>query len=911
MRFESIELKGYIGLYQGTLKTDIKINFGKNRITMITGPNGSGKSTLQKAMTIYPDSNKEFISGQPAEKEIVLIEKGIRYKVNCIHGITDKGQRATAKAYIKRFENGQWIEYNPTGTITSYKDFIESEFDMDPNFVSLAALSTEDKGLVEKTPSERKKYVNGMIEYVGVYNNIHKVLTKRSSVYKSLINSLVSKIDIIGDEEQLVPSLNQISSRIEQAKKDKSSIEEIISMNKAQIQIIDPDSSIQHLYSSIHIELERANNSIRQLEKDIEYLYSHNNLSTIIDSKAKSSKKCSAIYSDYNDRIITLKASISNYESELSNYLVDREEQARALQIKSSRIESLKSEFNYDSLKESIKVNEEIIANCEKIFKDINIKNAINISKDEYILGLNTMNDIKDNIRSIQSSNFGSDIELAIYYVTENTLSLPNKITELEDKVKLLENEYETLSNQYSYYSGLSDQVKILSDRPDKCKIDSCPFISSALLAYKENPDDRLKELEILLAEKKNEIDSINKELSSHESALEIYHNLNNILRNINNSKSILSKLPNSDIFLDKNKFFEEILKGANFEQINQLYKYIDYANIFEEYKTANNILKDLKAEEKIYDTKAKALEDLAEDIFKLNEKLDSIVSKIESTQEAIQDDKVLLDEYISITDSLDKLLVILRSYEEAIKTKEEAEQKLETISSNMDKINNCLELIEEAKTRLDEQNSILTALEEEKSSIKYSIAMVKQYKEELTEYEKSYAIIETIKEYSSPTKKGIQNLFIKVYMAQTLKLANNLLGLFFGNRLSLLPYNIDENSFSIPCFSRYTGLTTDDVSNCSRSEKAMIGLALSGALLKQASSKFNIFRIDEIDEGLDAENRLQFIHAVNTICDLLEIEQFIMISHSSELGLQNVDIIRLKEGTEVNGIDGNIICSL
>ena len=32
MRFESIELKGYIGLYQGTLKTDIKINFGKNRI---------------------------------------------------------------------------------------------------------------------------------------------------------------------------------------------------------------------------------------------------------------------------------------------------------------------------------------------------------------------------------------------------------------------------------------------------------------------------------------------------------------------------------------------------------------------------------------------------------------------------------------------------------------------------------------------------------------------------------------------------------------------------------------------------------------------------------------------------------------------------------------------------------------
>ena len=188
---------------------------------------------------------------------------------------------------------------------------------------------------------------------------------------------------------------------------------------------------------------------------------------------------------------------------------------------------------------------------------------------------------------------------------------------------------------------------------------------------------------------------------------------------------------------------------------------------------------------------------------------------------------------------------------------------------------------------------------------------MLKQYKEEMAEYEKSYTIIEAIKEYSSPTKKGIQNLFIKVYMAQTLKLANDLLGLFFENRLSLLPYNIDDNSFSIPCFSRYTGLTTDDVSNCSRSEKAMIGLALSGALLKQASSRFNIFRIDEIDEGLDSANRLQFIYAINKICDILGIEQFIMISHSSELGLKDVDIIRLKEGTEVNGVDGNIICSL
>lgn len=321
--------------------------------------------------------------------------------------------------------------------------------------------------------------------------------------------------------------------------------------------------------------------------------------------------------------------------------------------------------------------------------------------------------------------------------------------------------------------------------------------------------------------------------------------------------------------------------------------------------------MKDLYAEKKIFDTKAGTLEDLANDLFELNEKLSNIVEKIENTQHAIQDDNAELEVISSTKQSLDKLIAVQRSLDEAESTKKECEQQLETISSNMEKINSCKTLIDEAKVRLDEQSKILASLEDEKSSIKYSIAMLKQYKSEMEEYEKSYTIIEAIKEYSSPTKKGIQNLFIKVYMAQTLKLANDLLGLFFENRLSLLPYNIDDSSFSIPCFSRYTGLTTDDVSNCSRSEKAMIGLALSGALLKQASSKFNIFRIDEIDEGLDSANRLQFIHAINKICDLLGIEQFIMISHSSELGLRDVDIIRLKEGTEVNGVDGNIICSL
>ena len=108
------------------------------------------------------------------------------------------------------------------------------------------------------------------------------------------------------------------------------------------------------------------------------------------------------------------------------------------------------------------------------------------------------------------------------------------------------------------------------------------------------------------------------------------------------------------------------------------------------------------------------------------------------------------------------------------------------------------------------------------------------------------------------------------------------------------------------------TGIEVDDIKSCSRSEKAMASLALSAAMFKQASTKYNIFRLDEIDDGLDSNNRIGYINVIDNILDILEIEQCIMISHSSELGLRNVDVIRLMvDNDSIIGNEGNVIFEL
>ena len=53
--------------------------------------------------------------------------------------------------------------------------------------------------------------------------------------------------------------------------------------------------------------------------------------------------------------------------------------------------------------------------------------------------------------------------------------------------------------------------------------------------------------------------------------------------------------------------------------------------------------------------------------------------------------------------------------------------------------------------------------------------------------------------------------------------------------------------------------------------------------------------KLDEIDDPLDEVNRAAFAIMLDKIMDIMNTEQCIMISHSSELIMENTDLILLK----------------
>ena len=93
-----------------------------------------------------------------------------------------------------------------------------------------------------------------------------------------------------------------------------------------------------------------------------------------------------------------------------------------------------------------------------------------------------------------------------------------------------------------------------------------------------------------------------------------------------------------------------------------------------------------------------------------------------------------------------------------------------------------------------------------------------------------------------------------------------------------------------------------------STSQICMISMIISFALMSRSSSVYNIIKMDEIDGGLDTNNRLAFFNVLSILMNYLNCSQCIMISHNSELNLANMDIVLLKNSDPNIQLDGNII---
>ena len=420
----------------------------------------------------------------------------------------------------------------------------------------------------------------------------------------------------------------------------------------------------------------------------------------------------------------------------------------------------------------------------------------------------------------------------------------------------------------------------------------------------KENVKQRLeKELYEIDEDIKNHIQW----LESKNQIVKIEQMISNIIRNIKSSASILNKFPTGKLLTDTDSFLENFTNVIMLNELTELQNSLRYANAFEQYKNFQNELIRLESDQKIYQNKIEVIEDLNKDISDLSIKLSKIIFEIEEKRKDISIKQQTKNEFDDKLKSLDNAIRILKDRKELEDKKESLMDRLSTLTTQMDTIKLEIERQNIINTNIQGIDKEVKPASEEKDQIVYALKQLAEYNEELSLYQQKYTTIELIKKYSSPTKGGIQTLFMQLYMGKTISMANELLALLFKGRFELLPYIINDSEFRIPCVNKESSVVHDDISSCSSGERSMISMMISFSLLHHSSTMYNILRLDEIDGPLDQNNRANFLIVLDRFMKELGVENCIMISHSSEMDMSNVDIIQLTP-VDNNMPNGNII---
>ena len=882
MKITYITLKNYIGIFNGTGRREINFNFSfnKNPIIVIEGANGSGKSTLLNALHPFPDAFSALIPGENAQKRIGYICNGNTYDICIDYPVKSNGERATSIVHISK--NG--TECNPSGNVTSASQFIMNEFELDPNLLALSQLSSEDKGLASKRPAERKRIVASRLTDMSAYNAIYKTLTEKSSVLKAMLKSLTYKINDLGGN-----NMNYLQSQLELQRSTKAKLDaEIEDLNRR-------IGALEFNKESLNFDENLYNNTIKDiidlsntLEEQINTLntklFYDNSFDKNIDIKDIDSIDFGSIKAYFEESKNLCESNKSSSEIAIKNQQSKYDEVSKNYEDANNDLSNFRSEMTQYLHIDGITNPDEFLKKFE----------ALKQRRSELINAIENKNilDSSFNIDSLDHyiSQFS---KLADYAAScgdipqEGTNQIKFRIKRVSDTMKEIEATLKDIKDEIASIMGISiDTIDLFETIPEECfkKKSPCALVKRCIV-YKVNLDKIAK-----LQEKYANTFKIYKEYEEQRNDLTEYLEnakmadiYGDLIADPIYKTFILNSIPLDDQNKSKLSIFRcmDILKSIR-DQYN-LKVMLDTVN--KEYTDSFDVYTNIMNNKSKIDICQEKINTILLEIANYNKILSDAKNDIEIYKNNIYNYSKKIDNCNKIIDLINSIML---NYEEKNK-KIALRDKL--MSTYTEYKQNDLE-IEKLTKELKDKEILHAEAVNAIANLSHNITTINEYKREYDTYMANVDKIETVRKFASPTT-GIQTLFMEIYMNNVLILANQLLSNMFGGRFVLQPFVINETEFKIPCAGN--GILNDDVTSMSLSQRSMIGMIINFALLFSSSSVYNIIKLDEIDGGLDTNNRMQFIAVLLRVMELMHCEQCFIISHNSEIDESMTHVIRIQ----------------
>lgn len=873
MKLLSIRLENYIGIYNGRGDNILEVDLSQStsNIVIIRGSNGSGKSTLLKALSPLQDDNTAIIPGLEGKKTLRYLYNGEVYEILYIHPVKTDGSRGQVKMQVYKGMNR--VELNPTWNVTSGKDIIFDLFNLDANFLTLSQLSSEDRGLADKKPAERKKFVNSIINGIEVYNNMYKVITKKYSTFKNLISTISSKINQIGNIEELNARYNNISRQVEDVsrERDKAVIE--ASKIDAEIGILTRDNNLEEFY--------KINEEIRE---NLDYIRASKSQVINLSKGELTSENLYELKDIIDSSLRTFDKDISKWKSEeavanakIENISREKDDTFKSLQTKITKRGTLLDGGFSDSDLSLYKDTKVKIAELENDINGLN-SSIKNLSEAEALV--NAMEMIVPVLDSLYNG-LDATTKKEKYDFVKTTLDNDGKYVDQTIELTRTYNEVSRtvteLESEILTYEILFDKAKSLALRPKDCKIDDCSFVKEAIEASSKHPEKRINDINKEIDESNKLLKSLEKDIESYKELYDFNKRFTNLHGMVLSFRKLLEKSP-VDYIIDPYQLLasldhmEKLM--IDFNQIRGIFNIITTKSNYEE------IIESLKEPAAKYEANKALIDELDSDIASLKDKLTTIDAQLTAEQDGISE----VTTNISLAEFKTEVYIKCKSLvDECIGLEErnnELQGQINSLSDIAFKVKDLENRMDEAKSRADRLNNDLNTILSERDKIASSKTLLEDYIRDLDLYNKNFSILETIRYYLSPTT-GIQTVFMRTYMGNIILKANELLSLIFNGQFIIQPFVINEAEFRIPCLGN--GLVNDDISSMSTSQICMISMILSFAILSNSSTDYNILKLDEIDGGLDTENRIQFIGLLKQLITMVGCEQCFLISHNME----------------------------
>lgn len=877
MRITYIRLENYIGIYNGRGDEVLEIDLSQNvnPIVIIRGTNGSGKSTLLKSLTPINDDSNAIVPGITGRKVIRYLHNGITYEIEYVHPIDKEGKRKQTRGQVYKYGPNGKEELNPTWNVSSAKDIIYSLFNLDSNFLALSQLSSEDRGLADKRPAERKSFVSSIISGIEAYNAMYKIISKKHSMYKSLIQSLTAKINRIGNKEDLDLRYNTITKQVSQAISDRDASIQRIAMLRAKLdennaeKLLEEYTKIRDKYELNKKERVLLTNSLSQYYKDrTANIYTVEERATFIRDEEMELSENKAKLPQWEESFKTASNEYSSCELKIADINTE-------INKKKSRLETF---IDADFSEEELSRYNDAVVNLKAIDDDIAKLDYRIDNKSEYDR-LKELFDMMNNFSYAIMDRYEfitrEDVDTL---VTRNSSFYESTLATITKEIEACTKERISTEADIGFYESLVDKTKNLELKPKDCKFTDCVFIVEAIEAEKKKPKDALVKLADKLKKLEEELKELNDNLHLTNEAKSFMDKLEALQVVFESNTSYLSKIGADGIWKG---FIESITNNTTAKFLEEyIYRATNSYNLLEAKESVSKIVDSLKESAIKYNANKTIIDEINGDIERMEAERKGYEIDLNVAYEKMGNYSALIDEYDCLIREAETNLPHLDKIQEIDLEMRELEKKANESKTKRD-------LIKELNAKILEESAIAERCKDnyneliaQRDDIAHNKILIDEYHKEMQEYTDNYERIEAIKYYVSPNT-GIQTIFIGAYMNDIMVKANELASCIFGGEFVIQPFVINETEFRIPCLG--SGLMNDDISSMSTSQICMLSMIISFAILANASTDYNILKLDEIDGGLDTENRIQFITLLGNLISMVGCEQCFLISHNME----------------------------